>query len=262
MAIQIKTPEQIEKMRIAGRLASDVLNMIGPHVVAGITTDELNQICHDYIVNTQDAIPAPLNYHGFPKSICTSVNHVVCHGIPADKKLKKGDIINIDITVIKDGFHGDTSKMFTIGKPNPATQRLCDIAQKAMYIGIDMVKPGVKLGDIGHAIQTFSEAAHYSVVREYCGHGIGENFHEDPQVLHYGKPDTGVTIEEGMTFTIEPMINQGKRQIKTLPDNWTVITKDHKYSAQWEHTLYCTSDGVEILTLRDEEKDWRSLLPA
>jgi len=260
MAISIKTPDQIEKMRVAGRLASDVLNMIGAHVVAGVTTDELNEICHDYIVNTQDAIPAPLNYHGFPKSICTSVNHVVCHGIPANKKLKKGDIINIDITVIKDGFHGDTSKMFIIGKPNPATQRLCDIAQKAMYIGIDMVKPGVKLGDIGHAIQTFSEASHYSVVREYCGHGIGEQFHEEPQVLHYGKPDTGVTIEEGMTFTIEPMINQGKRHIKTLPDQWTVITKDHKYSAQWEHTLYCTSDGVEILTLRDEEKDWRSLL--
>jgi len=262
MAISIKTPEQIEKMRIAGQLAADVLNMIGPHVVAGATTDDLNAICHDYIVNTQEAIPAPLNYHGFPKSICTSVNHVVCHGIPGDKKLKKGDIINIDITVIKDGFHGDTSKMFIIGKPNPATQRLCDIAQKAMYIGIDMVKPGIKLGDIGHAIQSYSEASHYSVVREYCGHGIGENFHEEPQVLHYGKPDTGVTIEEGMTFTIEPMINQGKRQIKTLPDNWTVITKDHKYSAQWEHTLLCTSDGVEILTLREEEKNWRSSLPA
>jgi len=260
MAIQIKTPEQIEKMRVAGKLAAEVLNMITPHVVSGITTNELNQICHDYIVNEQNAIPAPLNYHGFPKSICTSVNHVVCHGIPADKKLKKGDIINIDITVIKDGFHGDTSKMFIIGKPNPATQRLCDIAQKALYIGIDMVKPGVKLGDIGNAIQTFSEAAHYSVVREYCGHGIGETFHEEPQVLHYGKPDTGITLEEGMTFTIEPMINQGKRHVKLLPDDWTVITKDHKYSAQWEHTLYCTKDGVEILTLRDEEKDWRSLL--
>jgi len=260
--ITIKTPEQIEKMRIAGRLASDVLEMIGPHVHAGITTDELDKICHDYIVNEQQAIPAPLNYHGFPKSICTSVNHQVCHGIPSDKKLKKGDIINIDITVIKDGFHGDTSKMFTIGKPNVAAQRLCDIAQKALYIGINMVKPEIKLGDIGHAIQTFSESHHCSVVREYCGHGIGEKFHEPPQVLHYGRVDTGITLKEGMTFTIEPMINNGKRQVKLLPDKWTVVTKDHKLSAQWEHTLYVTSDGVEILTLRDEEKDWKSMLPA
>ena len=259
--IKIKTPEQIEKMRVAGRLAADVLDMIGPFVEAGITTDELDNICHDYIVNTQQAIPAPLNYHGFPKSICTSVNHQVCHGIPSNKKLKKGDIINIDITVIKDGFHGDTSKMFCVGKPNTATQRLCDIAQIALYIGIDMVKPGTRLGDIGHAIQTYSEAQHYSVVREYCGHGIGEQFHEAPQVLHYGKPDTGITLKEGMTFTIEPMVNQGKRHIKTLPDKWTVITKDHKISAQWEHTLYVTPDGVEILTLRDEEKNWREQLP-
>ncbi len=259
--IKIKSPEQIEKMRVAGRLAADVLDMIGPFVEAGITTDELDKICHDYIVNTQQAIPAPLNYHGFPKSICTSVNHQVCHGIPSNKKLKKGDIINIDITVIKDGFHGDTSKMFCVGKPNTATQRLCDIAQTALYIGIDMVKPGTRLGDIGHAIQTYSEAQHYSVVREYCGHGIGEQFHEAPQVLHYGKPDTGITLKEGMTFTIEPMINQGKRHIKTLPDKWTVITKDHKLSAQWEHTLNVTPDGVEILTLRDEEKNWREQLP-
>ncbi len=259
--IKIKTPEQIEKMRVAGRLAADVLDMIGPFVEAGITTDELDKICHDYIVNTQQAIPAPLNYHGFPKSICTSVNHQVCHGIPSNKKLKKGDIINIDITVIKDGLHGDTSKMFCVGKPNTATQRLCDIAQTALYIGIDMVKPGLRLGDIGHAIQTYSEAQHYSVVREYCGHGIGEQFHEAPQVLHYGKPDTGITLKEGMTFTIEPMVNQGKRHIKTLPDKWTVITKDHKLSAQWEHTLYVTPDGVEILTLRDEEKNWREQLP-
>jgi len=261
MAIQIKSPEQVDKMRLAGRLASEVLDMIGQHVVSGITTDELDQICHDYIVNTQQAIPAPLNYHGFPKSICTSVNHQVCHGIPSNKKLKKGDIINIDITVIKDGFHGDTSKMFTVGKTNIATERLCDIAQTALYIGINMVKPGTKLGDIGHAIQTYSEAQHYSVVREYCGHGIGENFHEEPQVLHYGKPGTGITLEEGMTFTIEPMINQGKRNIKLLPDNWTVITKDHKLSAQWEHTLYVTSEGVEILTLREEEQNWRQKLP-
>lgn len=260
MPIIIKSAEQIEKMRIAGRLAADVLDMIGPHVVAGISTNDLDKICHDYIVNTQDAIPAPLNYHGFPKSICTSVNHQVCHGIPSDKILKKGDIINIDITVIKNGFHGDTSKMFTVGKSNIATVRLCDVAQKALYLGISMVKPGIKLGDIGHAIQTYSEAQHYSVVREYCGHGIGEGFHEEPQVLHYGKPDTGVEIKEGMTFTIEPMINQGKRHIRTLPDKWTVLTKDHKLSAQWEHTLHVTQDGVEILTLRDEEKDWKSLL--
>lgn len=261
MSIIIKTPEQIEKMRIAGRLAADVLDMIKPYVVAGISTDELDTICHDYIVNEQDAIPAPLNYHGFPKSICTSVNHQVCHGIPNNKKLKKGDIINIDITVIKDGYHGDTSKMFLVGKPNVAAQRLCDIAQTALYIGIDIVKPGIKLGDIGHAIQTYSEAQHYSVVREYCGHGIGEKFHEEPQVLHYGKPDTGTILTTGMTFTIEPMINQGKRHIKTLNDKWTVETKDRRLSAQWEHTLYVTTDGVEILTLRDEEKDWKMQLP-
>ncbi len=261
MSIIIKTPEQIEKMRIAGRLAADVLDMIKPYVVAGISTNKLDTICHDYIVNEQDAIPAPLNYHGFPKSICTSVNHQVCHGIPNNKKLKKGDIINIDITVIKDGYHGDTSKMFLVGKPNVAAQRLCDIAQIALYIGIDMVKPGIKLGDIGHAIQTYSEAQHYSVVREYCGHGIGEKFHEEPQVLHYGNPDTGAILTTGMTFTIEPMINQGKRHIKTLNDKWTVETKDRRLSAQWEHTLYVTTDGVEILTLRDEEKDWKMQLP-
>jgi len=262
MTVQIKSEEQIEKMRIAGKLAADVLDMIEPYVVAGTTTDELDKICHDYIVDEQQAIPAPLNYHGFPKSICTSVNHQVCHGIPSNKKLKKGDIINIDITVIKDGFHGDTSKMFLIGKPNVATQRLCDTAQTALYIGINLVKPGVKLGDIGHAIQNYSEAQHYSVVREYCGHGIGEQFHEEPQVLHYGKAGTGITLKEGMCFTIEPMINQGKRHIKVLPDKWTVITKDHKLTAQWEHTLLVTADGVDILTLRDEEKDWKQRLPA
>ncbi|MEE9309906.1 MAG: type I methionyl aminopeptidase [Cocleimonas sp.] len=260
--VQIKSADQIAKMRVAGKLAADVLDMIAPHVVAGITTDELDNICHNFIVDEQKAIPAPLNYHGFPKSICTSVNHQVCHGIPSNKKLKKGDIVNIDITVIKDGFHGDTSKMFLIGKPNVATQRLCDSAQAALYIGINMVKPGVKLGDIGHAIQTYSEAQHYSVVREYCGHGIGEQFHEEPQVLHYGKADTGITLKEGMCFTIEPMINQGKRHIKVLPDKWTVITKDHKLTAQWEHTLLVTADGVDILTLRDEEKDWKQSLPA
>ncbi|MCF6190727.1 MAG: type I methionyl aminopeptidase [Cocleimonas sp.] len=262
MTVQIKSADQIEKMRIAGKLAADVLDMIKPHVIAGITTDELDKICHEFIVDEQKAIPAPLNYHGFPKSICTSVNHQVCHGIPSNKKLKKGDVINIDITVIKDGFHGDTSKMFLIGKPNVATLRLSDVAQTALYIGINMVKPGVKLGSIGHAIQTYSEAQHYSVVREYCGHGIGEQFHEEPQVLHYGKADTGITLKEGMCFTIEPMVNQGKRHIKVLPDKWTVITKDHKLSAQWEHTLLVTADGVDILTLRDEEKDWRDKLPS
>lgn len=253
MAVSIKNEEQIQKMRVAGKLAADVLTMVAPHVKAGITTNELDKICHDYIVNVQKAIPAPLNYHGFPKSICTSVNHQVCHGIPSNKKLKKGDIINIDITVIKEGFHGDTSQMFFIGKPNVAAARICDIAHKALYLGIKMVKPGIHLGDIGHAIQVFAESQHCSVVREYCGHGIGANFHEEPQVLHYGKSGTGIVLEEGMTFTIEPMINVGKRHVKSLPDKWTVVTKDHSLSAQWEHTLLVTKNGVEILTLREDE---------
>ena len=253
MSVIIKNAEQIEKMRVAGKLAAEVLEMITPHVKKGVTTNELNQICHDYIVNEQDAIPAPLNYHGFPKSICTSVNHVICHGIPADKKLKDGDIINIDITVIKDGFHGDTSKMFIIGKPSVLSERLCQVAQECLYIGIDMVKPGVKLGDIGYAIQNHAHKNRFSVVQEYCGHGIGEGFHEEPQVLHYGKPGTGETLKEGMTFTIEPMINAGKRHSKLLKDNWTVVTKDKSLSAQWEHTLLVTSDGVEVLTKRPDE---------
>lgn len=257
MPINFRTPEDIEKMRVAGKLAASVLDMIGEHVRAGVTTNELNQICHDFIVNDLDAIPAPLNYHGFPKSICTSVNHVICHGIPADKKLKQGDIINIDVTVIKDGFHGDTSKMFYVGKVKPHAKRLCDVARHAMFTGIKMVKPGVKLGDIGHAIQKYAESRHCSIVREYCGHGIGENFHEEPQILHYGKPDTGVVLKKGMTFTIEPMVNLGKRHIKTLPDKWTVISKDHSLSAQWEHTMLVTDDGVEIFTLREDEQDWR-----
>lgn len=254
MGVTIKTAEEIEKMRVAGKLAADVLTMIEPHVVAGITTDELNKICHDYIVNEQKAIPAPLNYHGFPKSICTSVNHVICHGIPSDKKLKEGDIINIDITVIKDGYHGDTSKMFHVGKTSILAQRLSRVARECMLIGIDMVKPGIKLGDIGHAIQQHAENEHFSVVREYCGHGIGQVFHEEPQVLHYGSPDTGMTLQTGMTFTIEPMINAGKRQVRQLPDGWTVVTKDRSLSAQWEHTILVTDDGHEILTLRDEER--------
>lgn len=253
MSVTIKTPEEIEKMRIAGRLAADVLHMIEPHVVPGITTDELDKICHDYIVNEQQAIPAPLDYHGFPKSICTSVNHQVCHGIPSDKKLKNGDIINIDITVIKDGYHGDTSKMFGVGKTSISAERIMRISHECLLLAIDMVKPGVQLGDIGHAIQQHAEKEHCSVVREYCGHGIGVKFHEDPQILHYGTPGTGLALEPGMTFTIEPMINVGKRDVKVLPDDWTVVTRDRSLSAQWEHTLLVTDNGVEVLTRRPEE---------
>ena len=249
MPVTIKTPEEVEKMRIAGRLAAEVLRMIRPHVQPGITTGELDQICHDYIVNVQQAVPAPLNYKGFPRSICTSVNHQVCHGIPGDKKLKKGDIVNIDITVIKDGFHGDTSKMFYIGEPSIQAKRLVQITHECLLKGIAMVRPGTRLGDIGHAIQQHAEAHGFSVVREYCGHGIGREFHEDPQVLHYGQPGTGMTLAPGMTFTIEPMINAGKREVKLLPDNWTVVTRDHSLSAQWEHTVLVTDKGHEVLTL-------------
>jgi methionyl aminopeptidase len=248
MPVTIKTPDEIEKMRIAGRLAGEVLQMIRPHVQPGVTTGELDRICHDYIVNEQQAIPAPLNYRGFPRSICTSVNHVVCHGIPGDKVLKKGDALNIDITVIKDGFHGDTSKMFFVGEPPVASARLARISHECMKIGIELVKPGVMLGDIGHAIQKHAESHHCSIVREYCGHGIGREFHEDPQVLHYGKPGTGMVLEAGMTFTIEPMVNAGKRHTKLLPDGWTVVTKDHSLSAQWEHTILVTDGGHEVLT--------------
>lgn len=256
MTIVIKTPELIEKMRVAGRLAAEVLEMIEEHVKPGVTTDELNSICHDYIVNVQQATPSPLNYRGFPKSICTSVNHVVCHGIPSDKKvLKKGDIINIDITVFKNGVHGDTSKMFVVGEASVQAERLIRITQECLYLGIKMVKPGVRLGDIGHAIQQHAESNHFSVVREYCGHGIGEGFHEEPQVLHYGRPGTGVILQPGMTFTIEPMINAGKRFTKLLPDQWTVVTKDHKLSAQWEHTILVTDTGYEVFTMRKEEAD-------
>ncbi len=235
-------------MRVAGRLAGEVLQMIRPHVKAGITTNELDKICHDYIVDVQDAIPAPLDYHGFPKSICTSVNHQICHGIPSDKKLKKGDIINIDITIIKDGYHGDTSKMFFVGEPPVRSKRVSQIAHECMVLGIEQVKPGAHLGDIGHVIQKHAESNHFSVVREYCGHGIGKGFHEDPQVLHYGEAGTGVVLEPGMIFTIEPMINAGKRYVKLLNDNWTVVTKDHSASAQWEHTILVTNDGYEVLT--------------
>ncbi|MEH6575855.1 MAG: type I methionyl aminopeptidase [Amphritea sp.] len=255
MSITIKTAEEIDKMRIAGRLAAEVLEMIEPHVKPGITTNEINQICHDYIVDTQGAIPAPLDYHGFPKSICTSINHVVCHGIPNDKALKSGDSINIDITVIKDGYHGDTSKMFHVGKVAPHVERLAEITQECLYMGIELVKPGAHLGDIGQVIQQYAEKNHYSVVREYCGHGIGKEFHEDPQVLHYGKANTGVELQEGMIFTIEPMINAGKRHVKLLKrDGWTVETVDKRLSAQWEHTILVTADGYEVLTNRTEEK--------
>jgi methionyl aminopeptidase len=254
MTVTIKTPEEIEKMRVAGRLAANVLEMIDAHIRPGVTTEELDQICHDYIVNEQQAIPAPLNYKGFPKSICTSINHVVCHGIPSDKKvLKDGDIMNIDITVIKDGYHGDTSKMWIVGKPKPGAERLIRITQECMYKGIEVVKPGARLGDIGHVIQEHAEKHRYSVVRDFCGHGIGNVFHEEPQVMHYGKPGTGMELQEGMIFTIEPMINQGKLHTKVLGDGWTAVTKDHKLSAQWEHTILVTADGHEVLTRRPEE---------
>jgi methionyl aminopeptidase len=249
MGITIKNSSEQEKMRIAGRLAADVLDMIAPHVKGGVTTDDLDRICHEYIVDNQEAIPAPLNYRGFPKSICTSVNHVVCHGIPGDKLLKNGDLINIDITVIKDSFHGDTSRMFFVGEPSVQAERLTRITREAMWLGIECVRPGARLGDIGAAIESFADAQRCAVVREYCGHGIGRVFHEDPQVLHYGQTGTGVQLVEGMTFTIEPMLNAGKRHVKLLKDGWTVVTKDHSLSAQWEHTILVTSDGYEVLTL-------------
>ena len=249
MSVTIKTAEEFAKMRVAGRLAAEVLEMIEPYVVAGISTEKL-----DEIINVQHAIPAPLNYRGFPKSICTSINHVVCHGIPSDKQLKNGDIVNVDITVIKDGYHGDTSKTFIIGTVPDYVQRLVDITQECLYLGISLVKPGVHLGDIGEAIQKLAEKNRYTVVREYCGHGIGRIFHEDPQVLHYGKKGTGLELQAGMCFTIEPMINLGKRDVKLLGDDWTVITKDHKLSAQWEHTLGVTETGCEVFTKRKEEE--------
>jgi len=254
MSVSIKTKEDIKHMRVVGRMAAEVLEMIGEHVQAGVTTAELDRICHEYITANLKAIPAPLNYKGFPKSICTSVNHVICHGIPSEKKvLKDGDIINIDITVIFNGYHGDTSKMFYVGKVAPHAARLCKITQECMYKGIELVKPGAFLGDIGHVIQHHAESHHYSVVREYCGHGIGKVFHEEPQVLHYGRKGTGLELKEGMTFTIEPMINAGKRHTKLKGDQWTVETKDGRLSAQWEHTIAVTDNGFEVLTARSEE---------
>jgi len=253
MSVTIKTPEEQEKMRVAGRLAAEVLEMIAPHVQPGVTTEALDRLCHDHIVNVQQAIPAPLNYHGYPKSICTSINHQVCHGIPTDRELKDGDIVNLDITVIKDGYHGDTSMMFLVGKPSIKAERLCRVAHECLQVGIRLVRPGVRLGDIGHAIQHHAEANGYSIVREYCGHGIGKDFHEEPQVLHYGTPGTGLELTPGMTFTIEPMVNAGKRHIKLLPDGWTVVTKDRSLSAQWEHTVLVTDNGCEVLTRRSGE---------
>ncbi len=252
--VSVKSAAEQAAMRLAGRLTADVLDMIGAHVVPGVSTDELDRICHDFIVNAQQAIPAPLGYRGYPKSICTSVNHVVCHGIPGDRRLKQGDIVNVDITVIKDGFHGDSSRMFVVGKVPPHVQRLVDVTYAAMWHGIRVVRAGARLGDIGATIQRFVEDNHYSVVREYCGHGIGRGFHEDPQVLHYGTAGTGLVLEPGMTFTIEPMVNAGRRDVRLLPDGWTVITRDHSLSAQWEHTILVTAAGCEVLTLGAHEQ--------
>lgn len=247
--VSIKTPEEIEKMRVSGRLAASVLDMIEPHIQAGVTTDQLNSICHQFITEELNAIPAPLNYRGFPKSICTSINNVVCHGIPGPRKLKKGDIVNVDVTVIKDHYHGDTSRMFMVGKPSIRAKRLCDICYDCMMKGIEIIRPGLRLGDLGYVIQRHAERNGFTVVREYCGHGIGRVFHEDPHILHYGTPGTGLEIVAGMTFTVEPMLNAGKKETRIQADNWTVVTSDGSLSAQWEHTILVTREGYEILTL-------------
>jgi methionyl aminopeptidase len=254
MPIDTKSPADIEKMRVAGRLAAEVLDYIAPFITAGRTTSEIDRLCHEYMVNEQKVVPAPLNYcppgySPYPKSICTSVNHVICHGIPGEKKLKNGDIVNVDITVIKDGWHGDTSRMFYVGQPSIQAKRLCDITFECMWRGIRVVAPGARLGDIGHAIQSYAEANGFSVVREFCCHGIGRRFHEEPQVVHYGRPGTGVPLTAGMTFTVEPMINAGKADIRPLADGWTIVTKDHSLSAQWEHTVLVTDSGYEVLTV-------------
>ncbi|WON75106.1 type I methionyl aminopeptidase [Nitrosospira sp. Is2] len=254
MTVSLKTPQEVEKMRVAGKLASEVLDYITPFVKPGVTTDELDKLCHDYMVDVQHVIPAPLDYappgySPYPKSICTSVNHQVCHGVPGEKKLKSGDIVNIDVTVIKDQYHGDTSRMFFVGEPGIQARRLCEITYESMWRGIEEIKPGKHLGDVGHAIQRFAESQGYSVVREFCGHGIGAKFHEDPQVLHYGRPGTGLELKAGMIFTVEPMINAGKAPIRQMADGWTIVTKDHSLSAQWEHTVLVTETGYEVLTL-------------
>ena len=247
--VQPKTPDEIAKMRVAGRLAAEVLQVVAPHVQAGVSTAELDRVCHEYIVNVQQTIPANLGYRGFPATVCTSVNNVICHGIPsAAKILKDGDIVNIDVTIIKDGFHGDTSRMYTVGEPGVLARRLVDVTREAMWRGIRVVKPGTTLGDIGHAIQSYVEAERFSVVREYCGHGIGRIYHEEPQVLHYGRPGEGMRLQAGMTFTVEPMVNAGARHTRLMPDGWTVVTKDRSLSAQWEHTILVTDDGVDVLT--------------
>ena len=255
MQVTIKTPAEQAQMREAGRLAADVLDMIGPHIVAGVTTDELNERCHRYIVDVQHAIPAPLNYRGFPKSICTSVNHVVCHGIPGDKRLAEGDILNIDVTVILDGWHGDTSRMFPVGRIGVKAQKLIDITYEAMMRGIAVVRPGATLGDIGHAIQSFTETQRFSVVRDFCGHGIGRVFHDAPSVLHYGRPGAGMALREGMFFTVEPMVNAGRYDVKVLEDGWTAVTRDRSLSAQFEHTVAVVEDGHEIFTLSPARLD-------
>ncbi|MDB5807445.1 MAG: map [Betaproteobacteria bacterium] len=254
MAIGLKTPQDIERMRIAGKLAAEVLDYIAPFVKAGVTTGELDRLCHEYMVSVQGTIPAPLGYcppgyRPYPKAICTSVNNQVCHGIPGEKVLKKGDVVNLDITTIKDGYHGDTSRMFCVGEPSIAAKRLCDVTLECMWLGILQVKPGAHLGDIGHVIQQHAEKNGFSVVREFCGHGIGTKFHEEPQVLHYGKPGTLTELKAGMIFTIEPMINAGRREIRELADGWTIVTKDHSLSAQWEHTVLVTETGFEVLTV-------------
>jgi methionyl aminopeptidase len=254
MAITLKSADDLAAMRVAGRLASEVLDMLTAHVKAGVTTEELDRLAHDHIVNVQGGIPAPLNYaptgyRPYPKSICTSVNHTVCHGIPNERVLKNGDIINVDVTVIKDGWHGDTSRMYIVGEGSIAAKRLCTFTYEAMWRGIAKVKPGIRLGDIGHSIQTFAENAGFSVVREFCGHGIGARFHEEPQVLHYGKPGTLDELVPGMVFTIEPMINAGRREIREMGDGWTIVTRDRSLSAQWEHTVAVTDSGYEVLTL-------------
>ena len=248
MTINLKTPQEIEQMRVAGRLAAEVLQMIAPYVKPGVSTEELDRICHEHIVKVQGTTPANIGYRGYPKATCISANNVICHGIPGPKVLKDGDIINIDVTVIKDGWHGDTSRMYYVGEPSVMARRLVDTTRKAMFAGIHAVRPGATLGDVGHAIQQVAEAERFSVVREYCGHGIGKVYHDDPQVLHYGNPGEGLVLQEGMTFTIEPMINEGKRHTRLLPDGWTVVTKDRKLSAQWEHMVAVTADGVDVLT--------------
>ena len=254
MSIAIKSAQDLEKMRVAGRLAAEVLDVVREHVKPGVTTEDLDRVCYRHIVEQQKATPANLGYKGFPKTICTSVNNVICHGIPSPSKvLRDGDIINIDVTVIKDGFHGDTSRMYHVGEPSVLAKRLIEVTHEAMWRGIRTVRPDATLGDIGHAIQTYVEANRFSVVREYCGHGIGRVYHEEPQVLHYGQRGTGVRLVPGMTFTIEPMVNAGARQTRLLPDGWTVVTKDHSLSAQWEHTVAVTEDGFELLTRYEGE---------